>query len=439
MSMARHFLQLYFSIVVTLAIVSWGQDQPWRMYADSARAADNRPSQVAVLAILEQQLQAIPQDQWPETVAELARATGLDLELMEREELAGVDQAGVDRGGPALWSDADDRVWALQRLANSNHVLAFRFADETSRRTPLEWALGIVFYAAIALVIMLWLWPLTRDLRALERSTLRFGNRNWTFDANIPPRSPVASLADAFRRMARRIDGLIDPHKDMSNAMSHEIKTPLARMRFEIELARSAENREALLQHLDHLNTDIAELNAFVTATLEYAVLERAEIALNIGQHDFTVVVPAVTESVKRGTRSDLIVSCNVADDARSVTCDAHLIETVLRNLLYNATKYANQRIHVTFAVVADRYRLHVEDDGPGIPAADRERVFGSFVQLSARRGPRTGFGLGLAIVKRAVEWHGGTASVDSSPLGGARFVIEWPVTVVTGTQGYQR
>ena len=422
--MARHFLQLYLSIVATLAIVSWGQDQVWRMYVESARAADSRPSQAAVLAIIEQQLKSIPQDRWPATVAELARGTGLDLELMEREELAGV----LGRGGPALWSDADNRVWALQRLANSDRVLAFRFANETSRRTPFEWALSIVFYAAIALVIMLWLWPLTRDLRALERSTLRFGDRNWSFDAKIPPRSPVASLAEAFRRMARRIDGLIGSHKDMSNAMSHEIKTPLARMRFEIELARSAETRQALLQHLDHLNTDIAELNAFVTATLEYAVLERAEVALNIGQHDFTILVPAVTESVKRGARSDLVMTCDVADDSKSVTCDAHLIETVLRNLLYNATRYANQRIHVTFKVAADRYRLSVEDDGPGIPEADRERVFASFVQLGAHSGPRTSFGLGLAIVKRAVEWHAGAASVDSSPLGGARFVIEWPL-----------
>lgn len=426
--MARHFLQLYFSIVATLAIVSWGQDQLWRFYAESARASESHPSQAAVLAIVEQQLESIPQEQWPAVVAELVRGTGLDLELMRREELAGVGDAGLDRGEPALWNDAGNRVWALQRLADSDHMLAFRFIDETSRRTPFEWALAIVFYAAIAFVIMLWLWPLTRDLRALERSTLRFGNRNWSFDANIPPRSPVASLADAFRRMAGRIDGLIGSHKDMSNALSHEIKTPLARMRFEIELARSAESREVILQHLDHLNTDIAELNAFVTATLEYAVLERAEIALNIGQHDFTVVVPALTEAVKRGARSDLVVSYEVGHDTTRVTCDAHLIETVMRNLLYNATRYARRRIHVSFRVAADRYRLYVEDDGPGIPEADRERVFGSFVQLGARSGSHTGFGLGLAIVKRAVEWHGGAARVDRSPLGGARFLVEWPV-----------
>jgi signal transduction histidine kinase len=82
----------------------------------------------------------------------------------------------------------------------------------------------------------------------------------------------------------------------------------------------------------------------------------------------------------------------------------------------------------VSFRVAANRYRLYVEDDGPGIPEADRERVFGSFVQLGARSGSHIGFGLGLAIVKRAIEWHGGAARVDCSPLGGARFMVEWPV-----------
>jgi two-component system OmpR family sensor kinase len=284
-----------------------------------------------------------------------------------------------------------------------------------------------VFYAAIALVIMVWLWPMTRDLRTLERSTVRFGDRNWSFDATIAARSPVYPLAAAFRRMAARIDGLIGSHKDMSNALSHEIKTPLARMLFEIELARVAADRETLSRHLDHLNMDITELNAFVTATLEYAVLERAEVALNIATHDFTAIVPVVTESVKRSARADLIVQCEVDSDAKAVVCDVHLMETVLRNLLYNAIRHAARQVRVTFAIVAQRrYRLCVEDDGPGIAEADRERVFGSFVQLGRPTGQKAGFGLGLAIVKRIVEWHGGTAHVEQSALGGARFVVDW-------------
>jgi two-component system OmpR family sensor kinase len=274
---------------------------------------------------------------------------------------------------------------------------------------------------------MIWLWPLTRDLRRLERATATFGDRNWRFDALVRPGSQIHPLAEAFRRMAARIESLIDSHKDMSNAMAHEIKTPLARMRFEIEMARTADSPEALDKRLDNINRDISELNTFVTAALDYAILERAEVTLNVGEHDFTRIVPPVTEAVKRGAPPHLDIRYEVASDATRVVCDAHLMETVLRNLLNNAMRFARTQIHVGFRLQPRGYALDVDDDGPGIPERDRERVFGSFVQLDAPRGAKTGYGLGLAIVKRIAEWHQGTASVSTSPLGGARFTVEWP------------
>ena len=420
--MTRHFLTLYLSIVIVLAAVSWGQERLWQSYGGGAQ---NELPQANVLKLLEGQLQAVPREQRADLVANAARDTGLDLELLEPQDVAGAAIGGLANGKPVLMDGADGRSWVLQRVEQDGRVLAFRFENQPQRGLP-DWILAFVFYAAIALVIMMWLWPMTRDLGTLERSTVRFGDRNWSFDAVIANRSPVYPLAEAFRRMAARIDGLIGSHKDMSNALSHEIKTPLARMLFEIELARVAADPAALQRHLDHLNSDITELNAFVTATLEYAVLERAEIALNIATHDFTTIVPAVTESVKRGARADLEISCEVGE-AKAVVCDVHLIETVLRNLLYNAIRHANRKIRVSFAVVEQqRYLLCVDDDGPGIPEADRERVFGSFVQLGRPAGQKSGFGLGLAIVQRIVEWHGGTAHVEQSPLGGARFVVDW-------------
>jgi two-component system OmpR family sensor kinase len=423
--MARHFLTLYVAIVITLAAVSWGQERLWRMYGAGAHASE--VPQAAVLAVLERQLAAVPGEQRASVVATVARETGLDLELLEPQDVAGVSEIPALAGGkPVLMDGTDGRAWVVQRLEQGGRVLAFRFEDETQRR-PLDWVLAFVFYAAIALVIMVWLWPMRRDLRALEHSTGKFGDRNWSFDARIAPRSPVYPLAAAFRRMAARIDGLIGSHKDMSNALSHEIKTPLARMRFEIELARGAADREALLRHLDHLNKDVSDLNAFVTATLEYAVLERAEVALNIASHDFIAMVPAVTESVKRGAPAQIAVACEVDPAATAVVCDVHLIETVLRNLLYNAIRHAARQVRVSFVVDAQQqYRLCVDDDGPGIPEADRERVFASFVQLGRTGGEKTGFGLGLAIVKRIVEWHGGSARAELSDLGGARFVAQW-------------
>lgn len=429
--MIRHFLQIYLLIVATLALASWGQERLWQEYGRRTPEEwreDTRP-QAASLAIVERQLQSIPVDERAAFVEKLAEETAVDLELFDEQDIAGEEVlASLQRGDVALLHASDDETWVLKRISDDGRVLAFRYVAHEPRRGVLDWVLAFVFYALIALVLMLWLWPLTRDLRTLERATMSFGDRNWKFEADIKPGSQIFPLAQAFKRMAARIDALIGSQKDMSNAISHEIKTPLSRMRFEVEMARSTNDAHKIAQHLDNIDTDIAELNRFVNAALEYAILERAEVALNIAKHDFTLILPAVAESVRRGARTELSVACTVDQRATEVTCDAHLIETVLRNLLYNALRYAATQVRVRFDISADRYRLVVEDDGPGIPEEDRKRVFDSFVQLSEPGREKSGFGLGLAIVKRIVEWHGGEVAANASPLGGAAFVIEWPV-----------
>jgi two-component system OmpR family sensor kinase len=306
-------------------------------------------------------------------------------------------------------------------------VLAYRSYDPPPRRDALDWTLTALFYGIIALAIMVWLWPLTRDVRALERAAARFGDKNWVFDANIKPRSQVFPLAQTFRKMASRIDGLIASHKDMSNAVSHEIKTPLARMQFEIELAQQSRDIDQMQKSLVNIKSDASAINDLVAATMSYAILERADMALNLGTHDFTQLIPAIAASVQRDARPGLEIRTDVDPGASAVVCDLYLMESVLKNLLYNAARHAARHIRVTFTQRVGANRLMVEDDGPGIPAAERQRIFESFVQLEYSAGKKSGFGLGLAIVRRAAEWHGGTVSAGESPLGGALLCVSWP------------
>jgi signal transduction histidine kinase len=213
----------------------------------------------------------------------------------------------------------------------------------------------------------------------------------------------------------------------MSNAISHEIKTPLARMQFEIELAQQSEDIDQVKASLANVKSDAAAINNLVAATMSYAILERADMKLKLGTHDFAALIPAIAESVRRNCRPGLDVSIEVSAEGHGVVCDLHLIESVVQNLLYNAVRYARREVRVTFGVRDGVNCLRVDDDGPGIPEADRQRVFESFVQLETSAGGKSGFGLGLAIVKRAVEWHGGAANATESPLGGARFSATWP------------
>jgi two-component system OmpR family sensor kinase len=423
--MVRHFLSLYLLIVLTLTAVSWGQDKLLQTYG-SQGTADEKSLAVAMFAF-ENQLHGVPTDQWKHFVADSSAKTGVDMELFAPTDIAGRETlAKLKRGEISYMQSAAGESWALKQLSD-DYVLALRSSEPETQRGLLEWTLTLLFYAAIALVIMIWIWPLTRDLRALEKAASRFGNKNWVFDSFIKPRSPIYSLAETFRKMAARIDGLIASHKDMSNAVSHEIKTPLSRMQFEIELAQHAENAVEIKKSLGNIKTDIAAINDLVKATMDYAILERADMSLNIGAHNFTTLIPAIAESVKRDARPEIRMSSSVQSDADKVICDVHLLETVLKNLLYNAARYAKHDIRVSFNTQNGVNQLFVDDDGPGIPEKDRYRALESFVQLDQAGGKKTGFGLGLAIVKRAIEWHSGEVVISRSPLGGARVSATWP------------
>jgi two-component system, OmpR family, sensor kinase len=424
--MTRHFLGLYVLIVVTLAVVSWGQDRILAYYGSPGAPAD-KPVRVAAAA-LAARLHAAPPAQWRSIVADLSRQSGVDMELFTTGDIAGPDTLQkLARGDTVYMQGSKGRVWSLRRVDSAN-IVAIESAVLNTHRSALDWLLTLLFYAAIALVLMLWIWPLARDLRDLERAAARFGDRNWSFKSRIKPHSQIYPLAQTFRRMAERIDRLIGSHKDMSNAVSHEIKTPLARMQFEIDLARQARSRAEVESPLRNIKADIESIDDLVRATLEYAILDRADVTLNIGPHDFTILVPAIADYVRRDTRPEVLIRTQVQEDAHQVLCDVHLMESVLKNLLYNAVRYAKREVAVTFRRDVSGYELLVEDDGPGIPESERERVFDSFVQLERDTNrKKKNYGLGLAIVKRAVEWHHGGVSIASSMLGGARVCITWP------------
>jgi two-component system, OmpR family, sensor kinase len=424
--MARHFLGLYLLIAGTLAVVSWAQDALLQLYT-RPNGMDDAPVSLT-FSIVKRRLSELPEAQWKSEVAVLASSSRIDMELFSITDFVGRQTLDkLARGEITHMQGSAQQSWALKQL-DAGHVLAFRFLEPDARRGPFDWLLTAGFYAAIAFVIMIWLWPLTRDLRSLEASARRFGDRNWHFDVTVNPRSPVHSLAATFRKMAARIDGLIASHRDMSNAVSHEIRTPLSRMQFEIELAQAAGSLPEVRESLAHIKKDIGAINDLVNATMEYAILERADVALNMGRHDFSVLIPAIAESARRHSGNNRHLVTDIQGNAGQVVCDVHLLESAYKNLLYNAMRFAKRDVRVTFEAGDSINRLIVEDDGPGIPTEDRGRIFESFVQLQRSGEVKQGFGLGLAIVKRVMEWHNGSVFVDSSPLGGARFTATWPV-----------
>ncbi len=427
--MIRLFFQLYLLIVTTLIGVGWGLEKLWQLYGDNKSAEETSLNNT--LLVLEHRLVNLSPERWSGYVEELSHTTPLEILVFEFKELSGDSVTDKLREGEIAHMQGEHNQWiVLKKVGATEKVIGLKQYQPTDVST-LEWILRLVFYAAIALVIMIWVWPLSRDLKVLEEATRRFGDHNWQFDLGIKPGAQIYPLASAFQKMAQRIEGLINSHKDMSNAVSHEIKTPLARMKFELAMAENANSLERLQGNMANIKEDIAEMDALASATLDYAVLERADFALNLTPHNFTEVIRSIIDHMdytgRQQNRPELQFALCAPDDVDNVVCDGHLMERVVKNLLYNAAKYAKKQIRVTFAVNGDIYRLSVEDDGPGVPQQDWERIFNSFVRVEQSKQAHDGFGLGLAIVKRIVEWHGGKVSASGSTLGGARFIVSWP------------
>ena len=253
---------------------------------------------------------------------------------------------------------------------------------------------------------------LSARLRRLQGAVQALGNLDLGARVAVEGRDEVAALATAFNDAAGRIEALVQSHKSLLAYTSHELRTPLTRLRMAIE-AIGAETPETPALH--EARRDLAELDHLIGSILLFSrldaggrrVLERADVDL---------LALAAEEAAR-----DAI---EVQGDWAHVSGDERLLRHALRNLLDNARKHApGQPPTVHVQRNARGASLRVCDRGPGVPAADLERIFEPFVRLRGRSGD--GSGLGLALVRRIAQLHGGDARCEANPGGGACFVLE--------------
>ncbi|WMD21963.1 ATP-binding protein [Achromobacter seleniivolatilans] len=295
------------------------------------------------------------------------------------------------------------------------------------------WVIAAI-YSALGLLLcafmLVWALPIWRDLEALQGAAQRMGQGDLQARARLSRHSSVRNLGDAFNQMSDRISALISNQRDLTNAVSHELRTPIARLAFELDMIDREADPEARKRLVEEMKSDVAELDSMASELLMYARLEQKNDDVALQAQDArgwldSVVQHAAFEAGVSGVR------CEVAQcEPQEVHLHPRYMTRALLNLLQNAIRHAGGRVQVSLTSPALReYVLTVDDDGPGIPLPDRERIFEPFIRLDESRDRGTGgTGLGLAIVSRVARWHNGTAQASDSPLGGARFTISWKV-----------
>lgn len=234
-----------------------------------------------------------------------------------------------------------------------------------------------------------------------------------------------ASEAKALRELDRLKD-------DFLAAVSHDLRTPLTVISASFELlAKQLERLPSDAARLiDRGSAHVQRLQRSVDELLDIAQLQEARIELQkefIGARSLFGEALAAHEAVAAAKRQRVIVSC--AADLPPVLVDRRRMQQILSNLLQNAARYAPEGSAVELRAerIGDEILFSVSDEGPGIPAAERDRVFDKFYRGVRTKGTTTGTGLGLAIARTLVELHGGRIWVEDRAAGGARFVVGIP------------
>jgi signal transduction histidine kinase len=230
----------------------------------------------------------------------------------------------------------------------------------------------------------------------------------------------IAELARTMNAMLDRIEGASEHQKRFMSDASHELRSPVAAIKTQLETALLDPETDWDTVAKTVLNED-ERLESLVVNLLALARLEE-------GQRPHAVEVDldeVVHEQTARPVRVPIDRSGVLAGRVLGVRTE---LTSVVRNLFDNAARHASTQVRVRLATHGPTVRLEVDDDGPGIEAADRSKVFERFARLEEGRSRDAGgSGLGLALTRRAVEAHGGNVFVETSSLGGASFVVELP------------
>jgi signal transduction histidine kinase len=307
--------------------------------------------------------------------------------------------------------------------------------DERGWRPPPPWPMlfpGLPRSAGLAIIlVVLFLaiaagaYPvvrrLTRRLEALKRGVEQFGAGALDHRVAISGADEVAAVAASFNIAAARVEALVQSHRSLLANASHELRSPLARMKMAVSMLAEATpaERDTLKREIDK---NVAELDGLVEEVLLASRLDVAENALHRDRVDLLAV--AAEEAARVGAHVESTRSVHVDGDER-------LLRRAIRNLLENAQRYGGGEVEIGLGHVAVRGRdfvsLEVCDRGPGVPEAMRERIFEPFFRLPGHAEQAGGVGLGLALVKQIAARHGGNVRCEGRAGGGSRFVIEIP------------
>jgi signal transduction histidine kinase len=296
-------------------------------------------------------------------------------------------------------------------------VFAWTFTDRVRLAHLVILAILLLVMATIVVAAHAVIRHLLQPLRALGDGVARLGDGQLDVVVRRQSADEFGTLTDAFNRMVGRIRDMIRARDQLLLDVSHELRSPVTRLKVAAELIADPDMRKRMA-------ADLAEMDIMIGELVE---LERLRDGHGIRPTPQNLV-PLLAEIARM--YEDRPPGVRIMSTMRQVDAeiDGERMRTVVRNLVENAVKYSgpdSRPVELAARPDGDHIVIRVTDDGPGIPEGEMPHLFEPFFRVDRSRSKKTGgYGLGLSIAKRIVEAHGGTIAVANNPGRGASFVI---------------
>jgi len=284
---------------------------------------------------------------------------------------------------------------------------------------------------------------LTSPVMRLRAATQRLADGDLKARAGVPNsrnHDEMSELLRDFDRMAERLENLVNAQSHLLNDISHELRSPLARLNVALELARQRAGSEAH-SALERIDLESHRLNQLIGRLLTIARLESGTELRPRPVQLSEIVSEIAKDAAFEAQYRNCAVDCMIIDEC-TVLGDASLLHSAIENVVRNATRYTGEgtdvqvRLGQEQGATGPEAAVRVTDSGPGVPEEALKKLFRPFYRIDDARGRGTGgVGLGLAITERAVRLHGGSVRAVNRPQGGLMVEIRLPLVPVTAPE----
>lgn len=328
-----------------------------------------------------------------------------------------IESADFDSSSPYLISYSEDGSQHIYLKLDKAQLIHFALPAASSQDNFIWYSL--TFFTLLALLIAAWSWPLWRDIRNLESSAHSLQPDGSLVPVSLSKNSSVNNIAEALHQLSNQVQALLRNQRELTSAVAHEFRTPLARLKFALESVPDGTIRESMRE-------DLVELETLIQEMLEFSRSEQQTPELSIAEIHLHKLVAQLIENLPKDKCTGITLANAIGDI--HLMADGHFLERALMNLLNNALKYAISKVSINAYENEGMVCISVEDDGEGVPESIRDKVFEPFFRPDpSRNRHQGGAGLGLAIVAKIQHWHDGSYKVENSALGGAKFTLSYP------------